>query len=131
MRRRRPRAEQERRALLAFVQLRIEIKRLAPIYDGVFDGIAHGAGDATEHHVDLVLRNQLAHFGDRELLVGGRVLEHHLKRTSEQAASGIDVIDHHLGDVRVRDTTPTDRSGQVGGDTNFDGIRRQRLLRVV
>ena len=112
----------ERRALLAFVELGIDVERLAPRDDDVLDGVAHRAGDAAEHHVHVVALDQLAHVVHRHRLVRRRVLDEELERAPQDAALGIDVGDHHLRDVGVGIAGEADGPGQVRGDPDLDGV---------
>ena len=120
LRRGRSGAEQVRRALLALVELRIDVERLAACHDRIFDRVAHRGGDAAEHHVDLVALDQLADIADGDRFVGGGVLDKELERPAEQAAGGVDLLDDHLGDIGVGVAGIGDRSGQVGGDADLD-----------
>src|SRR4051812_22171983 len=131
LRRRRPGAEQERRAFLSFVQLGINVKCLAAINDGVLDGVTHGTRDATEHHVNLVLCYQLAHFGYRELFIRGRVFEDHLQWPAEQASALVNVIDDHFCNLRIWYAAPADCTSQVGRDADLDGVGCPSAFRVV
>ena len=128
LRRRRAGAEKVRRAFLAFVQLRIDIERLAAVDDGVLDSVAHRTGDAAENDVHLVLGHQLAHLGHRKLLVGGGVFQDHLDRTAEQAAALVDLLDRHFRHLRVGNAAPTDGAGQVGGDADLDRVGGPRAF---
>ncbi|MGX1071989.1 hypothetical protein AB7M45_002599 [Bradyrhizobium elkanii] len=73
-----------------------------------------------EHHVDLVALDQLADIADRDRFVRGGVLDIELERPAEQAAGGVDLLDHHLGDVGVGVAGIGDRAGQVGRDADLD-----------
>ena len=103
LRRRRPGAEEVRRALGPFVQRRINVERAALGDDDVLDGIAHGAGDAAEHHVDAALLDQPAHAAFTDPPFGCGVLDVELEGSPQQPALGVDVVRHQGGDVGVAD----------------------------
>ena len=56
------------------------------------------------------------------LVVGGAVFDEQLERAAEQAAAGVDVVDDHLGDVRVGDAHERERAGLIGDHADLDGV---------
>ena len=60
--------------------------------------------------------------GGRDGVVGRAVLEAQLELAAQQAALGVDVADHHPGDVGVGDADERERAGLVGDDADLDGV---------
>ena len=114
LRRHRTGAEDQRVTLLALVLLRVDVQRVALLDRRALDGLASGAVDAAEDDVDLLLLDELGGGGFRRSVFRRAVLDEQLDRMAEEAALRVDVIDHHLGDVRVgdaheRECAPFDR----------------------
>jgi len=68
------------------------------------------------------LRDQFANLGHGELLIGRGIFKNHLQRTAEQTTTLVDFLDHHLGDVGIRNATPADRAREIRRNTNFDRV---------
>ena len=56
--------------------------------------------------------------GFGHVVVGGAVLDEQLDGATEQAATCVDVIDHHLGDVDVGDAHEGKGAGLIGDDAD-------------
>ena len=97
LRRHRAGTEDERVAFLALVLLRVDVELPALDDGGTLDGLPRGAVDAAEDHVDLVVLDELGRLGFRDAVDGGAVLQAEFDLSPQQAAAGVDVIDHHLG----------------------------------
>ncbi|MEY9698161.1 hypothetical protein ABIF50_001852 [Bradyrhizobium diazoefficiens] len=57
---------------------------------------------------------------DRDGFVRRGVLDIELERTAEHAAGGVDLLDHHLGDIGVGIARVGDRAGEIGGNADLD-----------
>ena len=101
-------------ALLALVLLGVQVQRLRLVDHRSLDGLARRAVDPADHHVDADPLDELRGPGLGDLVVGRAVLDEQLDRTAEEPARGIDVVDHHSGDVGVGDPHEGERSGLVG-----------------
>ena len=121
LRRHRAGAEDERVGLLSLVLLRVDVERLALHDRGGLDGLPRRAEDATEDHVDLILLDELGGAGFRGAVGGLAVLEVQLDLLPEQAAAGVDLVDHHLGDVGVRDAHERQGTRLIGDHSHLDG----------
>ena len=49
-------------------------------------------------------------------------LDEQFQRPAEQAAGVVDLLDHHLRDIGVGVAGVADRTGQIGGDADLDGV---------
>ena len=115
-------AEDERIRFLAFVLLRVDVKRPALHHRRLLDGLARGTVDAAEDDVDSVLLDQLGRRSRRCSVVGGSVLEVQLQLPPQQPALGVDVVDDHPRDVGVGQADERERTGLLRNDSHFDGI---------
>ena len=122
-------------ALLALVLLGVQVERLRLVDDRALDGLAGRAVDAAHDDVDAHSLDELGGPGLGDLVVGRAVLDEQLDRPAEEPARGVDVVDHHAGDVGVGDPHEGERTGLVGDQPDagrsVTGVRhRPVLLRV-
>ncbi len=77
--------------------------------------------DAAEDYIDLILLDELGGAGFRGIVGRLAVLEVKLDLLAQQPAAAVDLIDHHLGDVGIRD--PHERQGArlIGDHSHLDG----------
>src|SRR5215471_7183047 len=101
-------------------QLGIDIQGVAALDNDVLNGVAHRAGNAAQHHVDVVTLDQLADVADRHRLVGSGILNMQLDLTAQEPAAVVDLVHHHSGDVSIRLTGNADGTSEVCGDAHFD-----------
>ena len=66
--------------------------------------------------------DQLADVADGHRLVRCGVLDEEFQRPAEQSAGVVDFLNHHLRDVGVGVPGVADRTGQIGGDADLDGV---------
>ena len=116
-------AEQVFRALLALVELRIDVERAAPVDDRVLDRLPHRAGDAAQHHVDLSLLDQPAHIADGDLRIRSGIFQIELDGLAKDAAALVDFLNRKLRDLPVGIAGARDRAGDVGRDAHLDRTR--------
>ena len=119
-----PGVEKKLGAFLALVQLRVDVERPASVDDRVLDGLAHGARDPTQYHVDLAVLDQLADVSDRDFRIGGRVFQVKLDRLAQNSAGGVDLLDGELRHLPVGVTGRSYRAGNVSGDAHLYRTRR-------
>src|SRR3954447_13480297 len=120
LRRRGAGAEQVLRALLALVELRIDVESTAPVDDRVLDGLAHRAGDAAQHRVDLALLDQPAHVAHGYLWVRSGICEIEFDRLTEDTAALVDFLNRELSHLPVGVAGRCDRAGDISRDTHLD-----------
>ena len=128
LRRHRASAEDERVTFLSFVLLGVDVKLAALDDGGAFDGLPGRAVDAAEDHIDLVMLDKFGRLGFRHAVDGGAVLDVEIDLPSQQAARGVDVVDHHLRHVGIGDPHERERAGLLGDDAHFDGCFPHVLL---
>ena len=86
------------RALLALVLDGVEQQSVELLEDRQHRLAGH-RGPAAEHHVDLVLLEQLTGLLGEQRPVGGRVDDHRLDLLAEQSALLVEIVDHHQDGV--------------------------------
>ena len=114
-------AEDQRIAFLAFVLLGVDVEPPALHDGGAFDGLPRGAVDATEDHLHLVLRHKLGRLGFRDGVGRCAVLEIELDLPPQQAAVGVDLVNHHPCHVGVGAAHERKCSRFFRDHADFDG----------
>ena len=122
LRRDRPGAEDQRIGFLAFVLLGVDVERLAFGHRWLLDRLPGRAEDPAEDDVDAVLVDQLLRRGRGDRVVGGAILDVELECPAQQPALGVDIADHHAGDVCVCDTGRLERPALVGNHSHPDRV---------
>ena len=121
LRRHRAGAEDQRVALLALVLLGVDVERLALVDGRALDRLPGRAVDAAEDDVDVdPAPRACAALAAATLSSVALSSTIQLDRPAEQAARGVDVVDHHLGDVGVGDAHERERAGLVGDQAHPD-----------
>jgi hypothetical protein len=119
-------------ALLALVLLRVDVQLPGLVDHRSLDGLSRGAVDAAHDDVHGGTLDELRRYGFRHVVVGGAVLDEQLDGATEKAATGVDVIDHHLGDVGIGDAHEGKRAGLIGDEADprrtVDRGSHRRLL---
>src|SRR5207302_8530083 len=98
-----------------------DVKRPALDDRGALDGLTRGTEDAAEDHVDLVVLDKLRCLGFSDAVDRRTILQEEIDLSPQQAAAGIDVINHHAGNIRVGDTHCQKRTGLVRNDAHLYG----------
>ena len=111
----------QRVTFLSLVLLRVDVELPALHYRRALDSLPRGAINATEDHVDLILLDELPGFGFRNTIRRCTVLEVQIYLPPQQATLRIDVIDHHLGHVRIGDTQEREWTRLVRDYSHLDG----------
>ena len=100
--------------------------------DVVIGGIYSSTRQAIKGPVVDRAIDELGGAGGRNVVVGRTVLDEQLDLATEQAAAGVDVVDHHLGEVDVGDAHEGERAGLVGDEADpcraIDRGAHRRLL---
>ena len=113
--------EDERVAFLSLVLLRVDVKLLALHDSRTLDSLPRGAVNATEDHIDLILLDELGSFGLRNTICSCTVLKVQIDLSPQQATVCIDVINHHLGHVRIGDAHERECTRLVRDYAHLDG----------
>ncbi|MDT4818495.1 hypothetical protein FQZ97_515890 [compost metagenome] len=113
--------EDVRRQLFALVLHRVE-QQAVELLEHRQHGFARHAGPAAEHHVDLVLAQQLAGLLGEQRPVGGRIDHHRLELLAVDPALGVDLVDGHQRHVFQRGLGNRHGAGQRMQDADLDGL---------
>ena len=119
--RRRAGAEGVAVADAAFVENVVEVRHLEAI-ECRANGFARGRRDATVHHGYLVLQGQLLGVLGVHLDIRLGVVMHHLDRTADEPARGVDFLDSQVQRVNHGHTGGRQRPGLVVKRTEQNGI---------
>ena len=103
-----------------FVLLRVDVERLTLDDGRTFDRLSRRAVDAADDDVDLITSDELGRLGGGHGVVGRAVLEQEDYGPPEQAALGVELVDHHPGHVRVREPDERQRARLIGDHSDLD-----------
>ncbi len=77
--------------------------------------------DAAENHIYLILLDESGSCCCGNAVRGSAVFNEKLDLTTQQAASGVDVVDNHSGDVCIGDAGERKGTRLVCDDADLDG----------
>ena len=109
------------RRLFTFVLHRVE-QQAVVLLEHRQHRLARHAGPAAEHHVDLVLHQQLLGLLGEQRPVGRRIDDHGFELLAEQPALLVLLVDEHEDGVLERGLGDRHRSGQRVQHADLDGV---------
>ena len=109
----------------AFVLVVVEREAVELIDDRAI-GLARGAGESGEHHVDLVALKHAPHEFLVARIVRLGVVDHQFKFAPGNAAGSVDLVGGELNAMHLSDGRQREVAGLVLQDAELDRVLRER-----